>query len=140
MEVGEAWEQDYVGSGVCIDMIWLTISYQSSVLVIVGLVPFLLQQFVPSGEDWPIGPMTHLPNNTNTNMIYIPCVESTSIPSLTIPHFNNFHCSPSFHAVKAQEAIKDNGYKRMALESWFIFPNLTLTLLVLIWCCSFQLI
>ena len=63
MEVGGAWEQGYVGSGVCIEMIWLTISYQSSVLVIVGLVPFLLQQFVPSGEDWPIGPMTHLPNN-----------------------------------------------------------------------------
>ena len=105
-------------------MIWLTISYQSSVLVIVGLVPLLLQQFVPSGEDWPIGPMTHLPNNTNTNMIYIPCVESTSIPSLTIPHFNNFHYSPSFHAVKAQEGIKDNGYQRMAPGILVHFPKL----------------
>ena len=53
------WERGYLNRSTQ----WTTYSYQSSVLVIVGLVPFLLQQLVSSGKDWPVGPMTHLLNN-----------------------------------------------------------------------------
>ena len=40
---------------------FMSISYQSAVLVIVGLVPSFLQQLVPSGEDWLVGSVTHRP-------------------------------------------------------------------------------